>query len=79
MNDRITTATTHAAGWWSAGMGVLSFNEWAIVFGLLLSLLSFLLSWYYKRANHRAVVELVRKGHGDKAETVGVLHEKVNR
>lgn len=79
MNDRVTTATTHAAAWWSAIFGVFSFHEVAILLGLVLSFASFLLSWYYKRANHKAVVAMTRSGKVDQAAVMGDLHEKVNR
>lgn len=79
MNDRVTTATTHAAAWGSAGLGMFTFHEWAIIIGLLLSFASFLLSWWYKRANHRAVVQLVKNGKADEAAIMGDLHEKANR
>jgi len=46
------TKTTYITGAASAVLGFLGSNAFAVIFGALIALATFLVNWYYKRKDH---------------------------
>lgn len=54
--DRATTATSYTVSAGTAGAGLLSLNEWALILGIVFAALTFAINWWYQ--NKKAVQDL---------------------
>ena len=46
--DRATTATSYTVSVGTAGAGLLSLNEWALLLGIIFAALTFAVNWWYQ-------------------------------
>lgn len=54
--DRATTATSYTVSAGTAGAGLLSLNEWALMLGIVFAALTFAINWWYQ--NRKAVQDI---------------------
>lgn len=47
--DRATTATSYTVSVGTAGAGLLSLNEWALLLGIIFAALTFVVNWWYQK------------------------------
>jgi hypothetical protein len=47
--DRATTATSYTVSVGTAGAGLLSLNEWALLLGIIFAALTFAVNWWYQK------------------------------
>ena len=58
MSDRLTTAASYTAGAGSTVFGAINLNEIALIIGIVLSIGTFLVNWFYK---HKTYLSTVKK------------------
>jgi len=67
--EEIATDSTIFWAGFTTLLGALSVSEWGVIFGIVLGIASFILSWYFKAKNHnllrdrveRSIIEEVNK------------------
>ncbi|UTV29259.1 HP1 family phage holin [Photobacterium atrarenae] len=50
--EEISTGSTRFWAGWSTFFSLFTVQEWGVLVGIVLGVLSFVLSWYYKHKNH---------------------------
>lgn len=56
--DRATTATSYTVSAGTAGAGLLSLNEWALILGIVFAALTFAVNWWYQKRREVQEIEL---------------------
>jgi len=64
MND-VPSATSYAGSGTATMIGVLTFNEWIALAGLLTAIATFLVNAWYKRKHFKLAERALEQGNGD--------------
>ena len=59
--DEISTGSTLFSAGIATFFGAFSVNEWGVIFGIILGVASFILSWYFKSKNHQLLRDRVEQ------------------
>ena len=59
--EELTSGATRVIAGTTAGLGAFSVQEWGIISGIVLGVISLLLSWYYKRKNHELLKQSIHQ------------------
>lgn len=62
VSDKIASTVSYTAGVSTATAGALTLNDWALIVGIIVSLGTFAVNWYYK---HKTVKILARQNTGN--------------
>lgn len=58
--DRATTATSYTVSAGTAGAGLLSLNEWALILGIVFAALTFGVNWWYQKRREVQALEMMQ-------------------
>lgn len=53
MSDKVTSTVSYTAGVSTATAGALTLNDWALICGIVVSLGTFVLNWYYRHKTYK--------------------------